>query len=197
MRARSQPSRQQRSSIKGRSHGERPAFLGSPPRCGMSKPLGVWGEEASTKQLGGAVSRVLSSTTAMPINLRLYQKKRHFMTGAIGRPASSQLTARQGEQSTFRGGRPLSLSSRHPLARPAGAVRRLEYPQALAKMVRKRRLIGELIALAIQIFWKGADQRPPTPTPPCAWPCPISCLIGLPAIWLRRRVCPGRIAGPR
>jgi hypothetical protein len=27
---------------KGRSLGERPAFLGSPPGCGISKPWGVW-----------------------------------------------------------------------------------------------------------------------------------------------------------
>ena len=27
---------------KGRPLGERPAFLGSPPGCGISKPWGVW-----------------------------------------------------------------------------------------------------------------------------------------------------------
>jgi len=36
---------------KGRSLGERPAFLVSPPGCGMSKPWGVW-EGASTSGLG-------------------------------------------------------------------------------------------------------------------------------------------------
>jgi len=37
--------------MKGRSLGERPAFLGSPPGCGLSKPLGVW-EGGFEKRLG-------------------------------------------------------------------------------------------------------------------------------------------------
>jgi hypothetical protein len=37
---------------KGRSLGERPAFLMSPPGCGVSKPWGVW-EGASMSGLGG------------------------------------------------------------------------------------------------------------------------------------------------
>jgi hypothetical protein len=41
---------------KGRSLGERPAFLGSPPGCGMSKPWGVWEggfDEAAWGAAGG------------------------------------------------------------------------------------------------------------------------------------------------
>ena len=41
---------------KGRSLGERPAFLGSPPGCGVSKPWGVWEggfDEAAWGAAGG------------------------------------------------------------------------------------------------------------------------------------------------
>ena len=42
--------------LKGRSLGERPAFLASPPGCGMSKPWGVWEggfDEAAWGAAGG------------------------------------------------------------------------------------------------------------------------------------------------
>ena len=38
--------------MKGRSLGERPAFLRSPPGCGVSKPWGVW-EGGFDERLGG------------------------------------------------------------------------------------------------------------------------------------------------
>ena len=38
--------------MKGRSLGERPAFLMSPPGCGVSKPWGVW-EGGFDERLGG------------------------------------------------------------------------------------------------------------------------------------------------
>ena len=72
-----------------------------------------------------------------------WERIKNFLPGRKGHVGGTA------EQPAFRGGRPLSLSGGHPLARPSGAVRRLEeHAQALAKMVRERRLRADLKTLA-------------------------------------------------
>ena len=53
---------------KGRSLGERPAFLGSPPGCGVSKPWGVWegGFDEAAWGAAGGLSEFFCIGTGQP-----------------------------------------------------------------------------------------------------------------------------------
>jgi hypothetical protein len=58
---------------KGRSLGERPAFLGSPPGCGVSKPWGVWEggfDEAAWGAAGGLSELVCRGTDQSAPNVK-------------------------------------------------------------------------------------------------------------------------------